>query len=69
MKGSYIKAERERLGWTQGELAMRARINRRTVVNIETGRHAPHPNTLKSIKRALEAAEGIARTDKPTGST
>jgi hypothetical protein len=24
---------------------------------METGRHAPRPNTLKSIKRALEAAE------------
>jgi DNA-binding XRE family transcriptional regulator len=69
MKGSYIKAERERLGWTQGELARHARINRRTVINIETGRHAPHPNTLKSIKRALESAEGIARADKRTGAT
>jgi transcriptional regulator with XRE-family HTH domain len=57
MKGSYIKAARERLGWTQVELARRARINRRTVANIEAGRHAPHPNTVKSIKRAFEAAE------------
>jgi transcriptional regulator with XRE-family HTH domain len=57
MKGSYIKAAREQLGWTQVELARRARINRRTVANIEAGRHAPHPNTLKSIKRAFEAAE------------
>jgi transcriptional regulator with XRE-family HTH domain len=57
MKGSNLKAARERLGWTQVELARRARINRRTVANIETGRHMPHPNTLKSIQRALEAAE------------
>jgi transcriptional regulator with XRE-family HTH domain len=57
MKGSDIKAARERLGWTQVELARRARINRRTVANIESGRHAPHPNTLKSIKRAFETAE------------
>jgi transcriptional regulator with XRE-family HTH domain len=57
MEGSYIKAARERLGLTQVELARRARITPRTVANIEAGRHAPHPNTLKSIKRALEAAE------------
>jgi transcriptional regulator with XRE-family HTH domain len=56
MEGSYIKAARERLGWTQVELARRARINRRTVANIEAGRHAPHPNTLKSIKRAFKTA-------------
>jgi DNA-binding XRE family transcriptional regulator len=57
MKGSQIKAARKRLGWTQGELARRAQINTRTVVNIETGRHRPHPNILQSLKRALEAAE------------
>jgi transcriptional regulator with XRE-family HTH domain len=57
MEGSYIKAVRERLGWTQVELARRARINRRTVANIEAGRHDPHSHTLKSIKRAFEAAE------------
>jgi transcriptional regulator with XRE-family HTH domain len=57
MEGSYIKAARERLGLTQVELARRARITPRTVANIEAGRHAPHPNTLKSIKRALKAAE------------
>jgi transcriptional regulator with XRE-family HTH domain len=57
MNGSYIKAARERLGWTQVELARRARINRRTVANIEAGRHAPHPNTLQCIKRAFEGAE------------
>jgi transcriptional regulator with XRE-family HTH domain len=57
MQGSYIKAARERLGWTQVELARRARINRRTVANIEAGRHDPNPHTLKSIKQAFDAAE------------
>lgn len=53
MEGSQIKAARQRLGWTQVELAKRAGINRRTVANVETGRHTPHPNTLKCIKRAF----------------
>ena len=57
MEGSHIRAARERLGWTQVELARRAYINRRTVANIEAGRHMPRPNTLTSIKRALEATE------------
>ena len=43
------------LRWTQNELAVRARINRRTVANIETGKHAPAPNTVLAIKRAFEA--------------
>jgi DNA-binding XRE family transcriptional regulator len=37
------------LRWTQRHLADKARINRRTVVNIESGK-------LQSIRRAFEAA-------------
>jgi hypothetical protein len=41
MKGAQVKAARELLGWTQADLAERARINRRTVANIESGTPAP----------------------------
>jgi len=44
------------LGWTLNDLAERARINRRTVVNIESGKHTPTPSTLLSIQRAFKTA-------------
>ena len=44
------------LGWTQNDLAERAGINRRTVVNIESGKHTPSPSTLLSIQRAFKTA-------------
>jgi DNA-binding XRE family transcriptional regulator len=43
------------LGWTQNDLAERARINRRTVVNIESGKHTPTPSTLLSIHRQMNS--------------
>jgi DNA-binding XRE family transcriptional regulator len=55
MKVSQIKAGRMLLRWTQHELAVRARINRRTIANIETGKHTPNPNTVLAIQRAFEA--------------
>jgi DNA-binding XRE family transcriptional regulator len=55
MKVSQIKAGRMLLRWTQHELAVRARINRRTVANIETGKHTPNLSTVLAIQRAFEA--------------
>ena len=56
MNGTQIKATRTLLGWTKKDLAERARIDRRTVSNIETGKHVSNPNTLLSIQRAFEMA-------------
>ena len=56
MKIVQIAAARELLRWTQADLAERARIDRRTVSNIETGKHKPNANTLRFIQRAFEAA-------------
>lgn len=42
-------------GLTQAELANRAGISRLAVVNLEAGKHRPHPLTA----RALSAALGI----------
>jgi len=44
------------LQWTQRDLAERALINRRTVVNIENGKHIPNSYTLDAIQHAFEAA-------------
>jgi transcriptional regulator with XRE-family HTH domain len=56
VNGTEIKVTRTLLGWTKKDLAERARIDRRTVSNIEAGKHAPNPSTLQSIRRAFEAA-------------
>jgi|SoiMethySBSTD1v2_1073268.scaffolds.fasta_scaffold603039_2 DNA-binding XRE family transcriptional regulator len=53
------------LGWTQNDLAERARINRRTVVNIESGKHTPTPSTLLSIQRQLMSSS--SSNELPTG--
>jgi|SoiMethySBSTD1v2_1073268.scaffolds.fasta_scaffold1351630_1 DNA-binding XRE family transcriptional regulator len=56
MRGREIRMARALLRWTQRDLADKARINRRTVVNIESGKHIPNHSTLQSIRRAFEAA-------------
>jgi len=56
MTPAQIKAARLLLGWTKSDLAARARINRRTVANIEMGKHRPFARTVLSIRRAFEAA-------------
>jgi transcriptional regulator with XRE-family HTH domain len=62
MRGEEIRAARTLLGWTKTDLAERARINRRTVANIEAGKHAPSQSVLLSIQRAFAAA-GIEFVD------
>ena len=56
MRITEIRIARALLRGTQRHLAERARINRRTVVNIESGKHIPNSSTLQSIRRAFEAA-------------
>jgi transcriptional regulator with XRE-family HTH domain len=56
MRSTQIAAARELLRWTQSELANRARIDRRTIMNIEAGRHVANSHTLSAIRRAFEAA-------------
>jgi transcriptional regulator with XRE-family HTH domain len=56
MKGAQIRAARSLLRWTKIDLAERAGINRRTVANIESGKHMPNRPTVEFIRRAFEAA-------------
>ncbi|MCE6991440.1 helix-turn-helix domain-containing protein [Dyadobacter sp. CY323] len=57
--GQKIKEIRTRLGMTQQELALKAKVNLRTIQRIENGEVIPRSYTLKIIASVLniEAAE------------
>jgi transcriptional regulator with XRE-family HTH domain len=44
------------LGWTLGQLAMRAHVSDLTVRDYETGRRTPIESNLRAITEVLEAA-------------
>jgi DNA-binding XRE family transcriptional regulator len=51
-----IIRRRESLGWSQKELAARARVRQETVSRLETGKHAPTVTTVGKLDRALKEA-------------
>ena len=53
---AQVRAARALIGWTQGELAVRAAIGKQTVVRFEGGGHAPISAVVEAIRVALEAA-------------
>ena len=55
MKPELIKAARELLGWTQGELATKARLGHSTVADYERkGRQHTWKSTIEKMVKALE---------------
>jgi DNA-binding XRE family transcriptional regulator len=56
MKPEQVTAARKLLGWTKTELAERAKISRRTVINVEAGKHAPSAHTVRVLQSAFETA-------------
>jgi transcriptional regulator with XRE-family HTH domain len=64
------KAGRALLGWTQGDLATHAKVNKRTVMDFESGCREPHPGTLALLVQAFDVA-GVefipANTASPAG--
>ena len=48
-----VRAARLRLGLTQEQLAARARLDSRTVRNVETGRYWPSRRTAEHLREAL----------------
>jgi DNA-binding XRE family transcriptional regulator len=48
-----IVGDREKLGWSQAELARRAGIRVETLNRIETGKHTPSVATIEKIDNAL----------------
>ena len=63
--GRNVKGMREAKGWTQAQLAARAKVERSTIQNIESGR-VLRPNTLAHIADAL-GVKVAELTDGPTG--
>jgi ribosome-binding protein aMBF1 (putative translation factor) len=50
-----IVRDRERIGWSQADLARRAGIRVETLNRIETGRHSPSVATIEKIDAALKS--------------
>lgn len=51
--GERIREEREKRGWTQGDLSEHSGANRDTISGIESGRHRARPSTLRKIAGAF----------------
>jgi transcriptional regulator with XRE-family HTH domain len=51
--GRRVRIERIRRGWTQGQLAHRARLLRRTITEFELDRRKPTDSTLHKLSVAL----------------
>jgi ribosome-binding protein aMBF1 (putative translation factor) len=51
-----IVQDRERVGWSQAELARRAGVRVETLNRIETGKHTPSVATIEKIDDALRGA-------------
>jgi HTH-type transcriptional regulator / antitoxin HipB len=55
--GNDIVKDRERIGWSQAELARRAGIRVETLNRIETGKRSPSLSTIEKIDAALQSAK------------
>lgn len=54
-----IVSDRERVGWSQAELARRAGIRVETLNRIETGKRSPSLLTIEKIDAALQAGQKV----------
>lgn len=59
MSPEQCRAARGWLGWSQQELAEKARVGISTICDFEAGRRQPIANNLDAMRRVLQAA-GIA---------
>jgi ribosome-binding protein aMBF1 (putative translation factor) len=63
MSPEQSRAARGWLGWSQTELATRARVSLSTVRDFETHARTPIANNIAAMRRAIEAA-GIELIDE-----
>lgn len=65
--GAYVVSKRKALGLTQGELARRAGVGRRSVIRIEQGASNPSLATVNALLAALADVPSVAhRVDAKT---
>ncbi len=55
------------LGWSQDELAGRVGVQRRVILDFESGRRLPHESTIEALHRVLSES-GITFTHTADGS-
>jgi|HubBroStandDraft_5_1064220.scaffolds.fasta_scaffold1139523_1 transcriptional regulator with XRE-family HTH domain len=55
MRPEQSRAARGWLGWTQADLAEKAKVGLSTVKDYEAGKRTPIANNLEAMQRALEA--------------
>ena len=56
MSAEQSRAARAWLGWSQDDLANRGNVSVNTVRNFEGGQKVVHPNSIGSMRQAIEAA-------------
>jgi putative transcriptional regulator len=49
-----LRAERDRMGWTQAELAMHVGVSRKTINTVENGVFVPSTVLALKLARALD---------------
>jgi len=54
MSPSQCRAARAMLGWSQADLAQRAKVAKQTLADFERGARQPYDRTLSDIQGALE---------------
>lgn len=59
---AQVRAARALLGWSQAYLARTVKVNRSTIIDLETGRRTPHEATLYVLLNELASA-GINFTE------
>ena len=66
MTSAQVRMARAALNWTVRELAEATGLHRNTINNIEVGRYAGDPDTLKNIEKVLNSA-GVEFIDENGG--
>ena len=66
MTSAQVRMARAALNWTVRDLAAATGLHRNTITNIEVGRYAGDPATLKLIKEIL-IREGVVFIDENGG--
>lgn len=56
ISANQCKAARAMLGWSQQDLARESGVNKRTIMDFESGSRTPLLATLRAVHNALDAA-------------